>query len=115
MASELCRGRIYILFKKVKFFLHFFLILHPCTHTNRLTLSVRLAPSLLLKMMVSGPPIEQMFFRRVPAETGTVDTAKSYTYTPNILIRAIVKSMLTGMECVNIQINWFDPKITNIS
>lgn len=36
-----------------------------------------MAPSLLLKMIVSGPPMEQTFFSRAPPQTGTVDTAKS--------------------------------------
>lgn len=52
-------------------------IYYEYTQTHTLTLSVFLAPSLLLKMIVSGPPMEQMFFSRAPAQTGTVDTAKS--------------------------------------
>lgn len=31
-------------------------------------------------MMVFGPPMEQMFFSRAPSQTGTVDTAKSWTH-----------------------------------
>lgn len=52
--------------------------MHAQTFTvNTLTRSVFFAPSLLLMMIVLGPPMEQMFFSRVPPQTGTVDTAKS--------------------------------------
>lgn len=47
-------------------------------NVTRITLRVFLAPSVLLKTMVSGPPMEQMFFRREPPHTGTVETAKSW-------------------------------------
>ena len=50
-----------------------------CKHTHTLTRSVFLAPSVLLMMIVFGPPMEQMFFSRAPPQTGTVDTAKSCT------------------------------------
>lgn len=50
------------------------------THTHTLTLSVFLAPSLLLMTIVLGPPMEQMFFSRAPPQTGTVDTAKSWRH-----------------------------------
>lgn len=46
---------------------------------NFLTRSVFLAPSVLLAMIVPGPPMEQTFFSRAPPQTGTVDTAKSWT------------------------------------
>lgn len=46
---------------------------------KRLTWSVFLAPVPLLMMMVSGPPMEQMFFSRAPLQTGTVETVKSWT------------------------------------
>lgn len=46
---------------------------------HTLTRSVFLAPLLLLMMILSGPPMEQMFFSRAPPQTGTVDTAKSWT------------------------------------
>lgn len=48
-------------------------------HVYTLTRSVFLAPSVLLMMMVSGPPMEQMFFSRAPPHTGTVETVKSCT------------------------------------
>lgn len=48
-------------------------------HVYTLTRSVFLAPLVLLMMMVSGPPMEQMFFSRAPPHTGTVETVKSCT------------------------------------
>lgn len=48
-------------------------------NTHTLTRRVFLAPFVLLMMMVSGPPMEQMFFSRAPPHTGTLETVKSCT------------------------------------
>lgn len=48
-------------------------------NTHTLTRRVFLAPFVPLMMMVSGPPMEQMFFSRAPPHTGTLETVKSCT------------------------------------